>query len=1556
MRASLGVRVLSLRGLFRLAFTLVALALSLLGSTLLHLRTELGRQVGRDLLNTYITQLIAGRLHAGRIEELGLDRIVVRDVSLFDPNGTRVIYGDTIILKIDPWAALDGTLRFSHAHLIGGHLRLEDDPVEGQPTFLSALSARDKSPSTGEPFHAIVDDMHLEGVHAYGELLGLSGIEADGVRAHGRMEFHHATVIQAFSGSGTVRAPFEYTGHIDNIVATVNTNDRIGTDLYVRAHTGHDRVRVNMHYGLPANLYAGEETPLELDLRVAAEPVHGETLAQSGFEWAAILRGEIRGMVRLHGPTDHLGLEGRLRTEGGFVDVSGELPSEGDVVVRAESHALDIGGLVDGGPEAMIDGSIALRVPEGGEATFEAQVQPFRYANYAVPALEATGRLLDDRVALDALRGTDEGGVVEGEGSVAFDGSYDLRLRGSLQESHAEPNVATMAPELRGAVDFRAEVSGSADHTEIEGTASFRRFGYDPVTAAGLTATGRVALRDEGLPELDLRVTGRDVRVSGLPIGTGTTHLAGSRGRYRFTGTMHESGRESRFESQLRIDGDTIEAEVPTLVLSRGGVTWSGAATGVRVSERSIDVDDLRMANGRQNLQASAHIREGAPDEVDVQLDSLSVPELRRFLGPVVPESDGEVNVGLAVRGEADSNPSITLAGDLKDITLLGVPHSSAEYSLVVERGDAEIDASVTLADQGSARVVGTGVVEGSLFEIEQALRDGVYDLAFDATGVSLAVLNRATGGKAPEGTTGRLSGHFDIDGPIGAPTFQGNLSIPDLHVPGWPELNLRFASRYEMGSLSANAALADAHGTLLEGEGSVMLDLAYAVENPEAAISALDTSPWRFSIRVPPRSMGEVPDRVREALPFDPSDFRFGGSLTLAGGAFRTRGNLLASLDYVPTDMRRALCGAASQPRATIVAELGEGRTDATLHAVLDGRRVVTMTATAATPLDAWLTAADVPSVPPVHIEGSIDRAPAGSVPLICEWLAGDLAGSFVLDDLFGASPHLSGTLSSDGLRWRRLERSVLREDANAVVETQPIKMHVGFAADDDAVALASNMEWWNGGQTRVTANLASSWGAGALYPAIAEDARVQAAVDFFRMPLEAAVAWVPGLANVDGLVEGRASLSGTLVDPHVGGALDVTQGQLDLRTLGQRLRDVSGHVAITDRGILLQGFTASDDRGVARIDGKLELEGLALARSELSLRARSFPIRNEGSVMARLTGRAELTNRFVDGGTEGEMRIGELGVFLPESSSRSPQSLSSHPEIRVQRSGAGSSERTREGDAEATEAPYLVQVELDASRPFWVRSADFEALVSAPRLDVTYRDDLYVGGTAELRRGHFEVFGKRFYVERGSLGFDDGSSELDPDVDLVATHRIRNDPNRTVTIRASGTLSHPIIEFSSTVPTANEGEIIALLITGTTHQRRETADTSTQAAADETADFLAGVAFGVASLSLREEFGAGFPQIQVETADGGFTSARIRAGYDLDDIIPERMRSVVQGVYLEGYFTARGQDADPGATSTGTGQDAGFLMELQFPHNIVGTGTYAPPANWGVDVTWEP
>jgi translocation and assembly module TamB len=226
-------------------------------------------------------------------------------------------------------------------------------------------------------------------------------------------------------------------------------------------------------------------------------------------------------------------------------------------------------------------------------------------------------------------------------------------------------------------------------------------------------------------------------------------------------------------------------------------------------------------------------------------------------------------------------------------------------------------------------------------------------------------------------------------------------------------------------------------------------------------------------------------------------------------------------------------------------------------------------------------------------------------------------------------------------------------------------------------------------------------------------------------------------------------------------------------------------------------------------------------------------------------------------------------------------------------------------------------------------------------------------VRGNIELRRGFFEVFGKRFVLDRGSMSFD-GGDEIDPQVIMVATHEMRLPANTLVTVTVTGTLTAPDVEFRSNHPECDDrSEIITMLISGRC-DLGQTGSADDQSGAEQAANVLAGIAAGVLTLSLRRELGDVLPVIVVETGDAGRTG-RVRAGFDASSAIPEFLRGVVRGAYFEGMLggTAENEENQGGV-------NPGFLLELQFPYDLVLTGevetvTGGNPAG-RLDLTWEP
>jgi hypothetical protein len=301
-------------------------------------------------------------------------------------------------------------------------------------------------------------------------------------------------------------------------------------------------------------------------------------------------------------------------------------------------------------------------------------------------------------------------------------------------------------------------------------------------------------------------------------------------------------------------------------------------------------------------------------------------------------------------------------------------------------------------------------------------------------------------------------------------------------------------------------------------------------------------------------------------------------------------------------------------------------------------------------------------------------------------------------------------------------------------------------------------------------------------------------------------------------------------------------------------------------------------------------------------------------------------------------------LEVDIPENTA-TPLDLERHPDVFF----VGETEEpVRRADA------YRVELSIISEDKLIIRSRDQGFFVEASaNLKTTLTDEVRVAGAVNLRRGNFQVFGKRFEIRSGSMIFD-GDSEMDAKVDLVARHTLRGS-NDNVTVVVSGRLSAPTIEFKSSIPTTSEAQVIALLVTGTTRQQRGI-NTSTAQASQETTNFLTGVAAGLFSASLQSQFGGLAPTFGITQGEGvaddvaGDTAVQV--GFNVNSVLPDDIP--IRGLYVEGQFVARRNEGGPNTTAQA--QRPGFLIEALWPLNFVTTGTFAPPSNWSIDVTWEP
>jgi hypothetical protein len=97
--------------------------------------------------------------------------------------------------------------------------------------------------------------------------------------------------------------------------------------------------------------------------------------------------------------------------------------------------------------------------------------------------------------------------------------------------------------------------------------------------------------------------------------------------------------------------------------------------------------------------------------------------------------------------------------------------------------------------------------------------------------------------------------------------------------------------------------------------------------------------------------------------------------------------------------------------------------------------------------------------------------------------------------------------------------------------------------------------------------------------------------------------------------------------------------------------------------------------------------------------------------------------------------------------------------------------------------------------------------------------------------------------------------------------------------------------------------------------------------------------------------------PRVGYERSAEG--TERVVAGFSSEELVPKFMRGFVQRVYVQGGRSTETEEAavttDEAAAAEESNVSLDFLIELYFPHNIVGAGHFAQDT-WGLDITWEP
>jgi autotransporter translocation and assembly factor TamB len=613
-----------------------------------------------------------------------------------------------------------------------------------------------------------------------------------------------------------------------------------------------------------------------------------------------------------------------------------------------------------------------------------------------------------------------------------------------------------------------------------------------------------------------------------------------------------------------------------------------------------------------------------------------------------------------------------------------------------------------------------------------------------------------------------------------------------------------------------------------------------------------------------------------------------------------------------------KARCGTTRNPKLELNVRMRDGELHSELLATLEGKPALQLETESHAPLDEWLRP-EPSKIRPAGAALRFSDLELSDLPLACEFVDG----------------HVSGFAEI---------RRALTKDVKASAELQGKQIRFGEAPAIDAKITAGGDQ--RGVNTKI--ELKGPKGSGLLSAKVPLDARGRmpsvsleapffAQAQFRNMDVRSLLGPVPDVRATAGELDTDLTVSGTLIDPRVQGTIGLRDVTVTLAQVGQRLERVSGTLALNGRSVRIERLRVHDRDGKADITGQLTMRGLGSFKGDIKAKANDFPVRNTGVMLATFDGTAALTADIDEQHSQFGLTLHEARIELTDEDPGGVQSLKTNPELVFIDEG----ERDVEEVEETAKTPLVF--DIDASEPFWVTRSDFSVLVSTKmKLEAT-EGPVSVTGTVDIARGYIELIGQSFDIERGHIEFT-GGHEVEPTLDLVAIKRAPG--GSKVTIKATGTLKEPQLAFFVDDEAVTAGEALA----AASGSRSSGSDSTVQ---QQMSSMATGLAAGLLTLGARREIGEWMPVLSIDAGENG---PSVRAGVQADRFIPKFLRGVVLDAYVEGILSAEEQGEGQSSNDSSGSAMPAALMELRFPHDLVGEAQYGPGERFSIDLGWEP
>jgi translocation and assembly module TamB len=311
-----------------------------------------------------------------------------------------------------------------------------------------------------------------------------------------------------------------------------------------------------------------------------------------------------------------------------------------------------------------------------------------------------------------------------------------------------------------------------------------------------------------------------------------------------------------------------------------------------------------------------------------------------------------------------------------------------------------------------------------------------------------------------------------------------------------------------------------------------------------------------------------------------------------------------------------------------------------------------------------------------------------------------------------------------------------------------------------------------------------------------------------------------VPQVTRLQGYMQADLQIKDPLQSPKPSGSLKIEDASLRIPSMGIAYDNILLEGQSEPNRFDLKSLHLETGSGDLNANGYIDYQStLPSPNISLTIEAENFLIMQSPRLLARIHGQVSVDGSLNQPRYDGQLTVLRSRVDISKFATDSPQSPGDKPLLVQLQPQKEIQKPVQETTPAFTNTIENLQgkIQVRIPRNTWIKSPDMSIEIRGS-LDVLKNSAYFeIFGTIETIRGFYEIYGKRFRINEGTIQFQ-GGEKFNPLLDFTALYSFRSPEGikKELTIQISGSLQEPDISFMLEGQPIEERDAISYLILG--------------------------------------------------------------------------------------------------------------------------------------------